>query len=189
MSEDFFLSDATSNLKSETLEKGFSHVSLFTFHLFQAPSNNTITIGKTNLILHTHFKTMFHLIQTDFTKAVTDVNSAGSYLPVALQFLFAAGLIGLLMLVTHLLGPKRKTTDKLQTFASGIETHGEARQPVAIKYFLVAILYVEVIFFYPYAVNFKGLGWGGFWAVLMFVGFFLCGFVYILKKGALEWED
>jgi NADH-quinone oxidoreductase subunit A len=136
---------------------------------------------------------MFYLLQTDLTKAVTDVNSAGSYFPVGLQILFAVGLIGFLMIVTHLLGPKRKTSDKLQTFTSGIESHGDARQPVAIKYFLVAILFVlfdvEVIFFYPYAVNFKGLGWSGFWAVLMFVAFFLCGFIYIIKKGALTWED
>src|SRR6476469_2447654 len=136
---------------------------------------------------------MFHLLQTNVTKAVADVNSASSYWPVALQFLFAAGLISFLMVVTHLLGPRRNTSDKLETFASGIESHGNARQPVAIKYFLVAILFVlfdvEVIFFYPYAVNFRGLGWNGFWAVLMFVAFFLCGFIYILKKGALDWED
>ena len=136
---------------------------------------------------------MFYLLQADVTSAVTNANSAESYLPVVLQLLFAAGMIGLLMAVTHLLGPKRHTTDKLQTFASGIESHGDARQPVAIKYFLVAILFVlfdvEVIFFYPYAVNFRELGWNGFWAVLMFVGFFLCGFIYIIKKGALKWED
>ncbi|MFN2457784.1 MAG: NADH-quinone oxidoreductase subunit A [Chitinophagaceae bacterium] len=122
-----------------------------------------------------------------------DVNSATSYFPVALQLLFTVGLISLLMIVTHLLGPKRKTSDKLENFASGIESHGNARQPVAIKYFLVAILFVlfdvEVIFFYPYAVNFKSLGWSGFWAVLMFVSFFFSGFIYIIKKGALKWED
>ena len=76
---------------------------------------------------------------------------------------------------------------------SGIEQFGNARQPMAIKYFLVAILFVlfdvEVIFFYPYAVNFRGLGWDGFMAVLMFVGFFLAGFIYIIKKGALHWEE
>lgn len=136
---------------------------------------------------------MFHLLQSNITNATTDVNNAGSYLPVALQLFFVVGMIGTLLGVTHLLGPKRKTSDKLQNFASGIASHGEARQPMAIKYFLVAILFVlfdvEVIFFYPYAVNFKGLGWSGFWAVLMFVGFFLCGFIYILKKGALKWED
>ena len=136
---------------------------------------------------------MFYLLQTDFTQKVTDTNSAGSYFPVGLQILFAVGLITLLVVVTHLLGPKRKTTDKLQNFASGIETHGDARHPMAIKYFLVAILFVlfdvEVIFFYPYAVNFRELGWHGFIAVLMFVGFFLAGFFYIIKKGALNWEE
>ena len=136
---------------------------------------------------------MLYLLQTDLSKAVSDVNQSASWLPIAFQFLFAFGMIGTLMAVTHLLGPKRKTKDKLQTFTSGIATHGEARQPIAIKYFLVAILFVlfdvEIIFFYPYAVNFKGLGWSGFWAVFMFVAFFLCGFIYIIKKGALKWED
>ena len=136
---------------------------------------------------------MFKLLQADLTNVVNDVNSSGSYIPVAIQILLVVGLIGLLLAVTHWLGPKRKTADKLEVFASGIESHGEARQPMAIKYFLVAILFVlfdvEVIFFYPYAVNFKGLGWDGFWAVMMFVGFFLCGFIYIIKKGALKWED
>lgn len=136
---------------------------------------------------------MFQLLQTDLSTVVNDVSSSGSYIPVALQIVLVVGLIGLLLAVTHWLGPKRKTSDKLENFASGIESHGEARQPMAIKYFLVAILFVlfdvEVIFFYPYAVNFKGLGWEGFWAVMMFVGFFLCGFIYIIKKGALKWED
>jgi NADH-quinone oxidoreductase subunit A len=131
---------------------------------------------------------MIRLLQIDINSATT-----GSYLPVAIQVFIAVGLVAFLMVVTHLLGPKRRTTDKLQNFASGIESHGDARQPMAIKYFLTAILFVlfdvEVIFFYPYAVNFKELGWAGFWAVLMFVAFFLCGFIYILKKGALKWED
>src|ERR1044071_2402438 len=130
---------------------------------------------------------MIYLLQNNLN------NSAGSYLPIGIQIICAAGLVGLLMLITHLLGPKRKTADKLENFASGIASHGDARQPVAIKYFLVAILFVlfdvEVIFFYPYAVNFKGLGWNGFWAVIIFVALFLCGFIYIIKKGALKWED
>ncbi|MBL7730150.1 MAG: NADH-quinone oxidoreductase subunit A [Chitinophagaceae bacterium] len=128
-----------------------------------------------------------------FLQINPDSSGAVSYLPVAIQVFLAVGLVAFLMVVTHLLGPKRRTSDKLQNFASGIESHGDARQPMAIKYFLTAILFVlldvEVIFFYPYAVNFSGLGWNGFWAVLMFVGFFLCGFIYILKRGALKWED
>lgn len=132
---------------------------------------------------------MVYLLQT----AVIDNDTAQSFLPVGLQLIFAAGLIIALVFVTHLLGPKRKTSDKLANFASGIESHGEARQPMAIKYFLTAILFVlfdvEVIFFYPYAVNFKDLGWNGFYAVLMFVAFFLCGFIYIIRRKALKWED
>ncbi|CAN5511777.1 NADH-quinone oxidoreductase subunit A [soil metagenome] len=115
------------------------------------------------------------------------------YLPIALQLLFAIGFVAVMIGASHLLGPRRNTADKLDTFESGIEQIGNARQPMAVKYFLVAILFVlfdvEVIFFYPYAVNFKSLGWDGFLAVLMFVAFFFAGFYYIIKKGALNWED
>ena len=121
-------------------------------------------------------------------------NTAANYLPIGIQLFFAAGLVAFIMIISHLVtGPKRATADKLQTFASGIETHGNARSPMAIKYFLVAILFVlfdvEVIFFYPYAVNFKQLGWHGFGELLLFVGFFLAGYIYIIKRGALQWED
>ena len=122
-----------------------------------------------------------------------DVNSSVNYLPIALQLLFAILFVGVMMAITHYLGPKRNTDEKLENFESGIESVGNARQPMAIKYFLVAILFVlfdvEVIFFYPYAVNFRSLGWNGFLAVIMFVAFFMAGFFYILKKGALSWED
>jgi NADH-quinone oxidoreductase subunit A len=121
------------------------------------------------------------------------INSSNNYFPIGVQLIFAVIFVVGIMLVTHWLGPKRLTSDKLQVFESGIEQQGNARRPMAIKYFLVAILFVlfdvEVIFFYPYAVNFRELGWDGFMAVLLFVAFFLAGFVYIIKKGALTWED
>lgn len=131
---------------------------------------------------------MIYLLQT------TNVGTgAVTFLPLGLQILFAVGLIVLLVIVSHLLGPRRKTPEKLQSFTSGIASHGEARQPVAVKYFLTAILFVlfdvEVIFFYPYAVIFKDIGWPGFFAVLLYVVFFACGFYYIIKKGALNWEE
>lgn len=122
-----------------------------------------------------------------------NVDDATSYLPVALQIVFAIGFVALMIFVSALLGPKRKTSDKLANFTSGIVTHGNARQPIAIKYFLVAILFVlfdvEIIFFYPYAVNFKSLSWTGFYEIVLFVGLFLIGFLYIIKKRALKWED
>jgi NADH-quinone oxidoreductase subunit A len=127
------------------------------------------------------------------TDLVSKSNSSSDYLPIGIQLLFAGAFVFVVLWVTHLLGPKRKTEEKLQNFESGIESVGNARQPMAIKYFLVAILFVlfdvEVIFFYPYAVNFRELGWNGFAEVLLFVVFFLTGFVYIIKKGALQWED
>jgi NADH-quinone oxidoreductase subunit A len=125
-----------------------------------------------------------------------DTNVTGTssdYAPIGVQLIFAAGFVATVMIVTHLVGPKRNTADKLENFTSGIESHGNARQPLAIKYFLVAILFVlfdvEVIFFYPYAINFRSLGWHGFTEVLLFIAFFLIGFIYIIKKGALKWED
>ena len=120
-------------------------------------------------------------------------NNASNYLPIVIQLIFAIGLVATIIFGSDKLGPKRKTSDKLQNFESGIEIKGNARQPMAIKYFLVAILFVlfdvEVIFFYPYAVNFRELGWEGFAAVVLFVATFLAGFIYIFKKGALKWEE
>jgi NADH-quinone oxidoreductase subunit A len=133
------------------------------------------------------------LLQANTLTTDSNLNNSVSYFPIGVQFIFALGFVGLVLGVTHLLGPKRRTAEKLQNFESGIEAVGNARHPMAIKYFLVAILFVlfdvEVIFFYPYAVNFRGLGWDGFWEVILFVGFFLAGFIYIIKKGALHWED
>jgi len=104
----------------------------------------------------------------------------------------AAGFAVLVMLVTHKIGPKRRTKDKLTPFESGIEVIGNARTPVSIKYFLVAILFVlfdvEVIFMYPWAVNFRDLGKDGMIEMFIFMGTLLLGFIYIIKKGALDWD-
>lgn len=115
-----------------------------------------------------------------------------NYLPIIFQMIVALGFVVVTMVVTHLVGPKRKTSDKLIPFESGIESIGNARQPFSIKYFLVAILFVlfdvEVIFMYPWAVNFKEFGWSGVIEMFIFMGTLLAGFIYILKKGALDWE-
>lgn len=115
------------------------------------------------------------------------------YLPILLMFLLAAGFVAVTMVVTHWLGPKRKTKVKLESFECGIEPRGNARQAFPIKYFLVAILFVlfdvEVIFMYPWAVNFKQFGLTGFIEMILFIGLLLVGFFYIIKKKALEWED
>lgn len=113
-------------------------------------------------------------------------------MPVLLQALVALGFVGLVLVVTHLLGPVRHSKTKDENFECGIEIQGNARMPISIKYFMTAILFVlfdvEVIFFYPYAVNFREMGMQGFLAVLLFVAVFLVGFFYVLRKGAFEWD-
>lgn len=118
-------------------------------------------------------------------------SSAQDFLPIIFQVIVALGFVVVTLFFTHILGPKRNTTDKLSTFEAGIKVIGNARQPFSIKYFLVAILFVlfdvEVIFMYPWAVNFKELGWNGVIEMFIFMGTLLLGFIYILKKKALDW--
>jgi NADH-quinone oxidoreductase subunit A len=122
------------------------------------------------------------------------MNSTGGlldYLPVVLMMVVAVGFVITTMLATHYLGPKRKSKLKLEAFECGIESQGNARIPFSIKYFLVAILFVlfdvEVIFMYPWAVNFKSLGMFGFLEMLTFMGVLLLGFFSLsLKRRGLN---
>jgi NADH-quinone oxidoreductase subunit A len=114
------------------------------------------------------------------------------YLPVLIQLGLALGFIITTMIVTHNIGPKRHSEKKDDPFECGIPVQGDARTPISIKYFLIAILFVlfdvEVIFLYPWAVNFKGLGVAGFVEMVLFMGLLLAGFYYIIRKGVLKWE-
>ncbi len=118
-------------------------------------------------------------------------STAQDFLPIIFQVIVALGFVVGTLFITHYLGPRRKTKDKLSTFEAGIKVIGNARQPFSIKYFLVAILFVlfdvEVIFMYPWAVNFKELGWSGLIEMFIFMGTLLLGFIYIIKKKALDW--
>lgn len=120
-------------------------------------------------------------------------NTPIDYLPIFIMFTIAVGFAAVSLLATHMLGPKRKTKVKLESFECGIETQGNARVPFSIKYFLVAILFVlfdvEVIFMYPWAANFKELGMLGVIEVFSFIALLLVGFYYMLSKKALRWEE
>ncbi len=119
-------------------------------------------------------------------------NTPIDYIGIAMMFVVAGGFVAFTMVVTHWLGPKRKSKVKDETFECGIDVQGNARVPFSVKYFLVAILFVlfdvEVIFMYPWAVNFRELGLFGLLEMFTFMGVLLVGFFYILKKGALKWE-
>ena len=115
-----------------------------------------------------------------------------TYIPILLMMVIALGFVVTTMVATHWMGPHRKSKVKESTFECGIETHGNARLPFSIKYFLVAVLFVlfdvEIIFMYPWAVNFRKLGIFGLVEMFLFVAIFLIGFFYIIKRGALNWE-
>ena len=115
-----------------------------------------------------------------------------SYIPILMQLLLAVGFVVATIIVSGKLGPKRNSAIKDKNFECGIESVGNARIPFSVKYFLVAILFVlfdiEVIFLYPWAVNFKELGIEGMIKMVIFMLTLLVGFFYIIKKKALEWE-
>ena len=117
------------------------------------------------------------------------------YIPILVQSVVALGFVVITMTLTHFMAGKRKkihTLRKEENFECGIEVKGNARFPFSIKYFLIAILFVlfdvEIIFFYPWAINFKEFGWDGYLEMLVFLSFLLFGFFYIYKKGAFNWE-
>ncbi|GAB2649876.1 NADH-quinone oxidoreductase subunit A [Emticicia sediminis] len=114
------------------------------------------------------------------------------FLPILVLLIAAIGFIVTTMIVTHAIGPKRNSELKDAPFECGIDSEGDARTPISIKYFLTAILFVlfdvEVIFMYPWAVNFKKLGWFGFTEMVVFLTLLMAGFYYIIRKGVLSWE-
>ena len=115
-----------------------------------------------------------------------------NYIPILMQFVLAVGFVVGTIVVSGKLGPKRSSEVKDKNFECGIESVGNARIPFSVKYFLVAILFVlfdvEVIFLYPWAINFKELGMEGMVKMVIFMLLLLVGFFYIIKKKALEWE-
>jgi NADH-quinone oxidoreductase subunit A len=120
------------------------------------------------------------------------INTSANYLPILFQLIVAAGFGITTIIATHLIGPKVRNMNKLSSFESGIEVIGNARQPFSIKYFMVAILFVifdiEVIFMYPWAVNFREFGLAGLLEMFVFMGLLLLGFIYVIKKKALNWD-
>ena len=117
------------------------------------------------------------------------------YTAILIQFVVALTFVVVVMFATHMIISKRKrirTLRKDENFECGIEIQGIARFPFSIKYFLIAILFVlfdvEVIFFYPWVVNFKEMDWSGLIEMFLFMFFVLFGFFYIYKKGAFDWN-
>jgi NADH-quinone oxidoreductase subunit A len=112
-----------------------------------------------------------------------------------LTVLLVAGFLGALVSVTSVfLGPRRPSAVKSTIFEAGSEpSPGSARQRFAVKFYVVALLFivfdVETVFLYPWAVNFRALGWFGYVEMLVFAVTLVIGLAYVWKKGALDWES
>lgn len=110
-----------------------------------------------------------------------------------LVFIGVGLFIGFLALgLGWLLGPRRPYKAKLSPYECGFEVFQDARLPFGVRFYLVAILFIifdlETVFLFPWAVVLRHIGWGGFWAMMIFLSILLIGFVYEWKRGALEWE-
>jgi NADH-quinone oxidoreductase subunit A len=114
------------------------------------------------------------------------------YVPVLLFLLvaiaFAGGTIGLSTLIV----PRRRNPVKMSAYECGVEPVGDARERFSIKFYLVAVLFIlfdiEAVFLYPWAVAFRRLGLYGLIEMVLFILILLVGYVYLLRKRALEWE-
>lgn len=115
-----------------------------------------------------------------------------TYIPIFIMI--GIGLfLGIAFLTLHkILGPSRPNPEKLSTYESGMPPVNTARDRFSIKYYMVAVLFIlfdiEVVFLYPWAVNFRALGLFGYIEMVLFIVILLIGYFYILKKGALKWD-
>jgi NADH-quinone oxidoreductase subunit A len=119
-------------------------------------------------------------------------NLLNLYIPIAVLVGVALFFAILLPVLSLSLGPKRPSARKLTPYESGITPVGEAQRRYPVKFYLIAVLFIlfdiEIIFLLPWAVTFRQLGLFGLAEVLIFMAILLVGYVWIWKKGALEWE-
>jgi NADH-quinone oxidoreductase subunit A len=114
------------------------------------------------------------------------------YLPTLLFLIVALGIGVALIIVGNVLGPKRPSAEKLSPYECGFNAFEDARMQFDVRYYLIAILFIvfdlEIAFVFPWALVFRELGVFGLVEMGVFLALLVIGFVYVWKKGALEWE-
>ncbi len=115
-----------------------------------------------------------------------------TYFPILVQFIAVTALGAAILGVSALVGTKRPSREKLAPYECGIAPVGDARERFSVSFYLVGMLYilfdVEAVFLYPWAVVYKGLKWFGFLEMFLYIAILLAGYLYIWKKGALDWS-
>ena len=115
-----------------------------------------------------------------------------SYLPIVI-FMAVALVIGIALIAApFVVAVSNPDPEKLSAYECGFNAFDDARMKFDVRFYLVSILFIifdlEVAFLFPWAVSFGGIGWFGFWSMMIFLGVLTIGFIYEWKKGALEWD-
>lgn len=115
-----------------------------------------------------------------------------SYVPILVLFFIAGGFVLTMLALSILLGPKRHSAMKDDPFECGTIGTGDPNARMSVKFYLVAMIFIlfdiEIVFMYPWATQVVQLGWAGFWVMISFLSVLTVGFVYIWKRGVLDWS-
>ncbi len=114
------------------------------------------------------------------------------YLPILIFIGIAAGLAGVIVIASFVIGQQRPDVEKNSAYECGFEAFDDSRGRFDVRFYLVAILFIifdlEVAFLFPWAVTLGKIGVFGFWSMMVFLFILTIGFIYEWRKGALEWE-
>jgi NADH-quinone oxidoreductase subunit A len=115
-----------------------------------------------------------------------------SYGGLLLMFILAAGLAGVLVIASTVVGKHTHSKAKDQSYECGMAPIGDARQPFSVHFYMVALVFIlfdiEAIFLYPWALVYHELKVFGFVEMLLYIGILLVGYIFLWKKGALDWD-
>ena len=116
-----------------------------------------------------------------------------NWLLILLLMVMAVGFGGVSVLLGRLLGPRNPTPEKSAPYECGMPAVGDARERQSIKFYLIAMIFllfdIEVAFLYPWALALRALGWAGYVQVVMFTLVLVAGYIFVWKKGALDWSQ
>jgi NADH-quinone oxidoreductase subunit A len=115
------------------------------------------------------------------------------WLSILIMIALGAGFALVSIALSSLLGPRKPTPEKLAPYECGMPPVGDARERQSVKFYLVAMIFllfdIEIAFLYPWAMALRELGWPGFVQVMLFLLLLLAGYVYVWRKGALDWSQ
>jgi NADH-quinone oxidoreductase subunit A len=114
------------------------------------------------------------------------------WISILIMIALGAGFALISVLLSSVLGPSKPTAEKSAPYECGMPAVGDARERQSVKFYLVAMIFllfdIEVAFLYPWALALRSLGWSGYLQVVLFTAVLMAGYLYVWKKGALDWS-